>query len=332
MGQLPNNEIPANRASQNQRAPRASVHPRVQPVSHGDIAGEIRGIVSRPLTVPARPHSAFPKLIAVIGVLLVAGLVVAKIQNEKSSRAISSDSSSTGNSEIQKAPSAAQAPVTPRQNVKAQTERMQMGITDQAREPQAPSRVALELQKFTAGVKKSSPSEQQVKSLSRADTNDTSIPDSVESSTSNSSYNTGKIRSPYVPLTTPTEKTPMPEREMLPLDSASSTPEDSGAPTGVPFHDTSSVTRQRTLTPDQKLAAGIPYETRRIGRAAAPSFPLQRTLTPDQKRAAGIPYEARPVVNLGESTGLRRTQPPTTSTRPRADARVPLLPPPPGLR
>ena len=325
MGQLPNNEIPANRASQNQRVPRASVPPRVQPVPRGDIAGEIRGIVSRPLAVPARPHFAFPKLVAVMGVLLVAGLVAAKIQNEKSSSTVSGASSSTMKSETPKAPSTAEVSIAPRHNVQAQTVHTQTGNKGQARTQQTSPDVNPELLRRIA----SSPAVKPVQTISLPNANGVSIPDRVESSTRNSSSDTGGIRGAYVPSATPPEKTPMPERTMSATASASN---DYSALTEMPSSEAPSVPRQRTLTPEQKLAAGIPYETNRVDSLAAPSVPLQRTLTPDQKRAAGIPYEARSVVNRGGDIGLRRTQPPATSTRPRADVRVPLLPPPPGLR
>lgn len=83
MGQLSNNEIPTNRAALNQRAPAINRNNRAMP--SGNVAHEMRGIVSRPLVVPARPRSAYPKIAALIVVLLVAGSVTFSIINQGNS-------------------------------------------------------------------------------------------------------------------------------------------------------------------------------------------------------------------------------------------------------
>lgn len=77
MGQLRNNEIPANRAALNQRT-----RPYVTPHAGPNVAEQMRGIISQPLVVPRRPHTAFPKIAAILVVLLVGGAVAMKIAQD----------------------------------------------------------------------------------------------------------------------------------------------------------------------------------------------------------------------------------------------------------
>ena len=289
-------------------APRRRGRPGVEE----DLPAQIRAIVSRPLSIPQPPRQTLPKIVALVVVLLVALAVFATIWHQRTQGpGTNAPSIPAVNSQRGETPSANPPPVHtfPRREPETKADPgagtgVKYGI------PDTPKTVRGDSGNSRHGREKTT--------VTPAPSS-TQLPSGINDSPSTS-------KEP-VASTGPKRVLPTPEKDGGPQDVTVETATTRGATGHAPI--SPATMPQRTLTPEQKREAGIPYDTASINSTAQTAVLPRRTLTPAEKQrlATSSGVTPGPDSPAGMKTGAHSVTPPVT--RPRADSRVPLLPPPP---